>query len=133
MSLALEGTLDTNILLRFLLQDNAAQYLSARKVVEAPRNLRISLLSLAEIVFILEGLELTRDEIRENIEKLASYRHLHMPRGIVVPALALWVAHPALSFVDCFLSIEAEAEHAQPLWTFDKKLAKQASAAKLVA
>ena len=40
--------------------------------------------------------------------------------------------HPKLSFEDCYLATSAELSDAKPLWTFDRKLANQALAAKLV-
>jgi len=132
MSLALEGTLDTNVLLRFLLADVPAQSAKARRLIERPKNWHVSLLSIAEVVFVLEGKGFTRTEIKQNIAVLSSYTNLYIARAIVHPALELYTTHPALSFIDACLVYEAAAQHAEPLWTFDQKLARQAVGAELV-
>jgi predicted nucleic acid-binding protein len=132
MSLVLEGTLDTNILLRFLLGDVPKQSAEARKLIEQPRIWHVSVLSIAEIVFILEGKGFSRSEIKQNIAVLSSYPNLYMARAIVDPALELYVTHPALSFIDTCLVHEASAEQADPLLTFDQKLARQVPGVELV-
>ena len=42
----------------------------------------------------------------------------------------LYLEHPKLSFYDCCLACYAEIKHHEPLFTFDKKLAKQLPQAK---
>jgi predicted nucleic-acid-binding protein len=132
MGLGLEGTLDTNILLRFLLADNAQQYRVARALIEKPKLLHVSVLTIAEIVFVLEGKGFTRHEIKQNIEALSAYRNLYMSRAIIMPAAELYAKHPSLSFIDACLAYEAAQESAEPLYTFDKKLARQAPHTRLV-
>ncbi len=107
MSLALEGTLDTNILLRFLLADVPRQSVRARKLIERQTNWHVSSLSIAEIVFVLEGMRFARKEIKQNIEVLSSYANLHIARAVIHPALELYVTHSALSFIDACLVYEA--------------------------
>jgi predicted nucleic-acid-binding protein len=133
MGLGLNGTIDTNILLRFLLADDAVQYQAAKKLIERPTLLWVSVLSIAELVFVLEGKGFSRLEIRENIMVLSSYKNLYLTRNIILPAIDLYVNHPALSFVDTCLAYESKEEYAEPLYTFDKKLAKQTPHTKLVA
>ena len=132
MSLAIDGTLDTNILLRFLLKDVQPQHQKAKKIVESSKIWHISMLSIAEIVFVLTGIGFTRDEIKINIELLSNYSNLYMQRNIVLPALDLYATHPAISFMDACLAFESVAEYATPLWTFDRKLANQVPQAKLL-
>jgi predicted nucleic acid-binding protein len=48
-------------------------------------------------------------------------------------AMPLYIEHSGLSFEDCCLSVYAQLNNAEPLWTFDKKLANQAPNSKLVA
>jgi predicted nucleic-acid-binding protein len=47
-------------------------------------------------------------------------------------ALLLYLSRPALSFEDCCLSTYATLNEAEPLWTFDKKLASQAANTRLI-
>jgi predicted nucleic-acid-binding protein len=133
MGLVQAGTLDTNILLRFLLGDQPAQFARAKKlIIDEPRIWHISMLSIAEIVFVLEGMGFTRQEIKRNVDTLSGYRNLYFARAVATPALELYVRRPALSFIDACLVFEATAESAELLWTFDKKLARQAPATKLL-
>ena len=127
------GSLDTNILLRFLLADDARQSHQSQALIEASKSLKVSILCIAEIVFIMEGKGFGRAAIWRNIETLSSVNNLQMPIGIILPATELYVKQPALSFIDACLAFEANAVSAEPLWTFDMKLAKQAPHTKLVA
>ncbi len=43
-------------------------------------------------------------------------------------ALELFAGHPTLSYEDCLLVAHARRDGAEPLWTFDQKLANQTSA-----
>jgi predicted nucleic-acid-binding protein len=133
MSLALQGTIDTNILLRFILKDVPDQFDKAKALIEGSTGpYYVSLLSIAEIVFILEGAGFNREEVKRNIDFLCGYPILYINRLVVLQALELYVSHPALSFIDACLAYEADAEYAPPLLTFDKKLAKQAPQAQLL-
>lgn len=132
MSLALAGTLDTNILLRFLLADVPEQHTKAKRKIESNQLWYISNLSIAEIVFVLEGLGVPRDLVAKNLYLLSSYTNLYMNRQVIIPALDLYLSRPSLSFIDAALAYEAIAETATPLLTFDRKLANQAESAKLL-
>lgn len=127
------GSLDTNVILRFLLNDDKQQLKEAEKLIISPKSFRVSLLSIAEAVFVMEGKGFDRTVIKENLEALCSVANLHILRLVVLSAALLYSQRPALSFVDACLAFEAEVESAEPLWTFDKKLAKQAPHTKLIA
>ena len=45
----------------------------------------------------------------------------------------MYLAYPNLSFNDCCLTGYAALNEAEPLWTFDRDLAKQSGTAKLLA
>lgn len=120
------GTLDTNLILRYLQGDVPEQYRLVARLLDSGTPLYISLLSIAEAVYVFQGKGFARDAIRYNIERLLSYQNVDTDHQVVLPALELYANFPALSFVDACLAYEAEANQALPLWTFDKKLAKQA-------
>ncbi len=52
---------------------------------------------------------------------------------MIAKALKIYVIQPVLSFEDCCLSVYAELNDASPLYTFDKKLARQLSQARIIA
>ena len=55
---------------------------------------------------------------------------LNYNRGLFDLVLPYYESHPSLSFNDCMLAFYAELNHAEPLFTFDAKLAKQHPSAK---
>lgn len=126
------GTLDTNIILRYLLVEKPL-YEQAKHLITRRGTKRVSLLTLAEVVYILEGKKFTRQEISQNLLSLAALDTLDLPRAVVQPALEIYISRPAISFVDACLAFEADVTDASPLWTFDKKLANQVPHTRLVA
>lgn len=53
-------------------------------------------------------------------------------RSLTRAVFPFYLEHPKLSFADCCLATMAEINGAEPLLTFDKKLASQHPSAKLV-
>lgn len=132
---ALSGSLDANVLLRLLLNDIADQH---QEVVRLFQNVSgqfaVADTAIIETVFVLErNYEFTRSAITETIEGLMSLTEINCNRPLFLKALPLFTKYPALSFEDCCLAVYAELNNAKPLWTFDRKLAKQAPNTQLVA
>src|SRR5438477_8013960 len=119
MSRKLSGTLDTNILLRLILNDVPDHNKKAREIIERPGTWHVSVLSIVEAVFVLEGKGFSRYEVKQNVDVICALPNISVNRDIIQPAIELYALHPSLSFVDACLAFEAET--AQPLWTFDKK------------
>jgi len=85
------------------------------------------------LVFVLERhYGLTRSQIGEAVQGIMSLVQVNCNRALFAKALPLFMGHPSLSFEDCCLATYADLNDARPLWTFDKGLAKYASAAELV-
>lgn len=128
------GSLDTNILLRLLVNDIPEQHKAALNLVEnSTGQLAIADTAVMEVVFVLERYyELERKYIAEALEKLVGLPKFNCNRALFAKSLPLFVNHSSLSFEDCCLSIYAELNNALPLWTFDKKLANQSINAKLL-
>ncbi len=102
------GSLDANALLRLLLNDVPEQYAKVLRLFKE-RDGRFALADAAviKVVFVL-------------------------CRALFRKSLLIFVKHPTLSFEDCCLSVYAELNDAEPLWTFDKKLVNQTTSAGLV-
>ncbi len=130
----LSGSLDANVLLRLLLNDVPDQNMAATKLLrDADGQFAVADTAIIEVTFVLERhYEFTRAQIAEAIEGVMSLHEINCNRGLFVAALPLFTKHPALSFEDCCLAKYAELNNAKPLWTFDQKLASQATSAKLV-
>lgn len=118
---------DTNILLRLVLNDVPEQGQKVQALLSGKaRKFRVDDLALTELVFVLEKLyRLNRREIAEMLDIILSIPQLLLDRPLFQTVVQLYLASPALSITDCYLTSAASAHGAVPLWTFDKKLAHQ--------
>lgn len=118
--------IDTNVLLRLLLQDIPSQYNQAEKLFLDAKKGKIDLIIpqivIFEINFALRKFyHLQKEEIIEKLKSLVSTDYVKVKsRDIFQQAFILYKQNK-VSFVDCFLVAKAEAEEAD-LFTFDRKL-----------
>lgn len=129
-------SLDTNLVIRYIIGDNAAQRIAVKKLLATPYSMhRLEFIAIAEVVYVLDKYyKYTREEIYQSLQVFltAESGHLNYDADLVENVFPFYVTHPKLSFDDCFLATLAEKNHATPLLTFDKKLARQHPSAKLV-
>jgi predicted nucleic-acid-binding protein len=128
------GSIDTNIVLRLLINDVPEQHQAALRLFNSAQGqLEVADIAFMEVVFVLQkGYEFSRKQVATAIEGIMAIPKFNCNRKLLKLALKLFLEHPALSFEDCCLSVYAELNKAVPLWTFDKKLAQQAVNAKLL-
>jgi predicted nucleic acid-binding protein len=128
------GSLDANVVLRLLLNDVPDQHAAAIALLEsANAPFVVSDIAIIEIVFALcRHYEFSRRAAAAAVEGLMSLTEIDCNRVVFSRALTLFTDRPKLSFEDCCLATYAEISNAQPLWTFDRKLASQAPPARLV-
>ena len=115
---------DTNLLVRLLVRDDAAHTSAAETFVE--NGTWVSQLVLAETLWVLDAVyERTSAQIARAIALLLNHKHLTLQdAGVVALALEHFRARPSLGFSDCLvLEIARKAGHL-PLGTFDKRLGK---------
>ncbi|HEX9391141.1 MAG TPA: PIN domain-containing protein [Usitatibacteraceae bacterium] len=115
---------DTNLLVRLLVRDDAARAAAAEKFIAS--GAWVSHLVLAETLWVLDAVYLRKPiQIAKAIELLLSHRQLTLQDADVVElALEKFRARPSLGFSDCLvLEIARKAGHL-PLGSFDKGLAK---------
>ncbi len=129
-----QGSLDTNTLLRLLLNDIPEQHKAIKKLVSQARGqFNVADTAIIELAFVLERhYDFSRQQVKEAITGLTQLKEISCNHILCDHALLLYIAHPALSFEDCCLSSYAALNQAEPLWTFDKKLARQAVNATLI-
>lgn len=128
------GSLDTNAILRLLINDIPQQREAVKILLtKANSQLAIADIAITELVFALDRhYDFSRQQIKEAVTGLMRLKEINCNRGLFEKALQIYLDHPALSFEDCCLSTYATLNEAEPLWTFDKKLANQAANAKLL-
>jgi predicted nucleic-acid-binding protein len=115
---------DTNLLVRLLARDDAAQVDAAEAFVE--QGAWVSHLVLAETFCVLDAVyRRTAAQLAKAIDMLLNHKNLTLQDAdVVASALARFRARPSVGFSDCLvLEIARKAGHL-PLGTFDKDLAK---------
>lgn len=132
-NMAIRGSLDTNCLLRWVLQDIPGQSEAVACVLAEGGDYHVADMALAEFVFVLEKLYgHPRDLIAENLAAIAGHPAINCNAALLDKVIPLYTRHTALSFVDCCLSVYAELNDASPLLTFDRALAKKLPHAELL-
>ena len=126
-------SLDTNILMRYIWKDVPGQREKAIALMDdESQTFYISDLVVAELAFNLKCENLRRKTVARVLESILAKKNIKVNPMTVDEVLPFFAEHPALSFVDCYTAIEAEKLGREPLWTFDRKLAKQCEGARLV-
>jgi predicted nucleic-acid-binding protein len=115
---------DTNVLVRLLIRDDAAQVTAAEAFVES--GAWVSHLVLIETLWVLDAVyERKPDQVAMAVDLLLNHTTLTVQDADVVAlALEAYRNRPSLGFSDCLiLEIARRAGHV-PLGTFDRNLAK---------
>jgi len=125
--------IDTNILVRLIVKDDANQLKKIHKLLSNSDKLFVfDDAAMMEVVFVLSGIySYPRERIVSEIGAVMHLENLICNKSVIEGALDLYVSHPKLSFVDCYLAVVTEASGETPLWTLDRKLAAQCPFARL--
>lgn len=112
---------DTNYVIRYLMNDNEEMAEKAEKILE---NEKVFLANeiIAEVVYVLEGVyQIKKDDIRNSLQELISFKNILVDnKQVMMNALTLY-EEKNLDFVDCLLCAYSPNEK---ILTFDKKLNK---------
>jgi len=115
---------DTNVLVRLITRDEAAQVAAAERFVE--KGAWVSHLALAEMTWVLKAVyERSPADIATAIDLLLNHRELSLQDpDVVAAALEKFRSRPAVGFSDCLLLEIARRAGQRPLGTFDRSLGK---------
>jgi uncharacterized protein len=118
-------SLDTNVVLRFLLDDVPEHSKKATELIESNALLYVTDVVVIEIIYVLEKVfEVSRGDIRELVLGFLGFSNVvHNPR-FLVNAIELYAKHTSLSIVDCYACEEAKSYNNE-LITLDKRLITQ--------
>ncbi|KAF0206118.1 MAG: hypothetical protein FD173_432 [Gallionellaceae bacterium] len=120
--------LDTNVLVRYVAQDDAKQSPKASRLIESLTTDSpgyVSLVSVVELVWVLAGCyALSKDEICEVLETLLRTKELVVANAdIIWKALRLFKSGKA-DFADCLIELSAQDAGCSYTATFDRDAAK---------
>ncbi|PIS23080.1 hypothetical protein COT49_02005 [candidate division WWE3 bacterium CG08_land_8_20_14_0_20_40_13] len=124
MSIKKKTLVDTNVILRFLLNDNPNQAQEAEDLFEKAENnqLEIPDIIIAELIFVLLSVyKLSRRDIVEKIRAVVEHPKFMVNKKIINFALDEFLSKN-ISFVDGYLVALAKTRRGIDLFTFDKKL-----------
>lgn len=112
--------IDTNVILRFVLNDNAEMAKQAAAVIESGAYTKPEV--IAEVVYVLKSVYSTpKDKIRSVIRGLSDIIRIENS-ACVLHAIDLF-SSTSLDFVDCLL-VAYHSLNGETVFTFDQKLNK---------
>lgn len=117
------NSLDTNLLLRYLLADIPEQTDRASKIIR-DSTCYVTDVVVTESIFVLErviGME--RSDIVHLVSAFLSLPNIVYSGYLLDETLDLFGKKPSLSFVDCYAATESKI-YKNTLYTFDKQLVK---------
>ncbi len=123
--------LDTNVIIRYLVQDHPGQAQKASRFIEksiaAGETLWICQITLCEIFWVLErSYELSREELVSTLKMLLRTRQIRIERDDIVKlALQDYERNPKVDFPDCMIGRQNASFECVSTCTFDKNAAKQ--------
>jgi predicted nucleic-acid-binding protein len=119
--------LDTNILVRYVTQDHAAQSAAAAKVVDSLSSESpgfLSLVVIAELVWVLQfSYSFKNRQIEHVVERLLRSEELVVERAEVVSQALRKFRISRANFADCLIERCGHAAECQYVLTFDKDAA----------
>lgn len=125
---------DTNVLLRWVLNDLPEQATMAASLLEGSDDVRIDDGAVIEMVYVLQSLyRLDRSIIADYVRSILALGQVSCDRSLFAMVLGAYEQYPRLSIMDCYLAAKARQSGAEPLFTFDKQLAKKLESAELLA
>ncbi|MDR2428367.1 MAG: PIN domain-containing protein [Candidatus Margulisbacteria bacterium] len=115
--------LDTNAILRFVLQDNNKMSDEVEDILLSRTDIVVPLEVVAEMVYVLSKVyRMSRKEIVNKITKISDLG-LILEKEVVLYGINLF-ASAKLDFVDCLLAAYSKIK-GHEVFTFDKELKKQ--------
>ena len=132
----MKDSIDTNVLVHFILNEPREQADKVWKfLTESEDTHFLADIAISEAVYVFEKYyKQSRADIRYNMELF--FRQfdnvLEYNRELFDMIFPYYVKHPSLSFNDIYLAFRAEKDGAEPLFTFDKNLAKGHPSVKLL-
>lgn len=134
MALKIKESFDTNIILRLMLKDIPGQCCRLQDLfMRANIQYHVADLAITEAVYVMESnYHLSREKIVDGIQRLLLFPGVNYNQELFRRVFPMYLEQPKLSFNDCCLVAYAALNEAEPLWTFDRDLAKVSGTAKLL-
>lgn len=121
--------IDTNVLVRYLVKDDAVQYLLAKRLIEDQLNagvpVMVGLLVVLETEWVLRrAYRYSKPDISSTLMALLAARAVMVEDEAVLERALLFWNLRAVNFANCLILAKGAAAGANALLTFDKRAAK---------
>ncbi len=116
---------DTNLLARFLLADDAAQHRKATNTLKQAAEVHIPVTVMLELAWVLSARGVARDQINKALKALISLPQARPQHPQALRKALMW-SEAGIDFADALHL--ALSEQADTFVSFDKALARQAKA-----
>lgn len=121
--------LDTNVLIRYLMQDDRKQFARAEQLVTSAIKhktvLHITSIVLCEVVWVLHyNYELSREEIIQFLGKLLHAEQIEVEERQLALSAFHEYQNSQADFADCLIGLTNQSLGCTTTYTFDKKAAK---------
>ncbi len=117
--------LDTNVLVRYFLQDDPEKGPAPARLVDGAPELGISLVALAETAFVLSrSYGVPREQVVDRLVGLLRKRNIEslgIDKTMVASALLLCRPSGHVNYADALINAEARAHAVDRLYTFDER------------
>ncbi|MFV2058576.1 MAG: PIN domain-containing protein [Thiohalomonadales bacterium] len=116
--------LDSNVLVRFVVQDDASQYKKAVDLIQhaEPQSLCITLPVVLECYWVLERLyKLSKEQLLQFLKMLLSSKQYHIPHKEHLHKSILRYELGKAQFSDALITVLCNAEGCDSVLTFDKQ------------
>ena len=116
---------DSNFILRYLLNDNFEQYKQTKLIFDDVKNgkiyIKLEQVVFVEVIFVLTSFyKVPKEKIIETMHSLLLYKGINAEKELLILALDLFKTHKHI--VDSIIAARAKLSNIEAL-TFDKKLA----------
>lgn len=122
--------LDTNVLVRYIAQDDSMQSPKATALIESLSDAKpgfVSLVSIVELAWVMgRSYRASKAEIVSVLETLLSIQTIKVENAEVVAQAVRTYASASADFSDCLIARAALQVHCVETMTFDRKAAKLA-------
>lgn len=106
---------------------------AVQRLLDSPGPCQVADVALIEVAFVLDHtMRFSRDLVADFLDAVLSLGSVDIGRELWREAIAGYRTHPELSIADCYLAAHSRQSSQTPLYTFDKKLARQLPEAELL-
>jgi predicted nucleic-acid-binding protein len=120
--------LDTNVLVRYIVRDDARQTAAATKLIESACTADspgiVTLIALCELVWVLDrGYHYRRAQIALVLRRILSAEDLHVERSELAWQVLNDYEQGKADFADYLIGLTGKLEKAEATYTFDRRTA----------